>query len=102
MSEEMAGRTKCWTEENDKWWRKEYKKESNSGTIKDIITIRLHWCGRWKLTTKGKAWAIDSQCVRRGDYRTCLGINKGDKKFKLNEKRGKEWGEIVEIYRKNK
>ena len=31
-----------------------------------------------------------------------LEFNKGDKKFKLNEERGKEWGEIVEIYRKNK
>ena len=34
MSEEMAGRTKCQTIENDKWGRKEYMKESNSGTIK--------------------------------------------------------------------
>ena len=31
-----------------------------------------------------------------------LEFNKGDKKFKLNEERGKEWGEIVEIYGKNK
>ena len=46
MSEEMAGRTKCQAIENDKWGRKEYIKESNSGTIKDIINIRLHM---WKL-----------------------------------------------------
>ena len=38
----MAGRRKCRTVENDKWRRKEYIKESNSGTIKDVIQIRLH------------------------------------------------------------
>ena len=42
MSEEMAGRTKCRTTENDKWGRKEYMKEINSGIIKDMIKIRLH------------------------------------------------------------
>ena len=31
-----------------------------------------------------------------------LECNKGDKKFNLNDERGKEWEEIVEIYRKNK
>ena len=35
MSEEMAKRTNCSTMENDKWERKEYIKESNSGTIKE-------------------------------------------------------------------
>ena len=28
--------------------------------------------------------------------------NKGDKKSNLNDERGKEWGEIVEIYRARK
>ena len=46
ISEEVAGRTKFWTIENDKQGRKKYIKESNSGTIKDIIKIRLHmWRG---------------------------------------------------------
>ena len=31
-----------------------------------------------------------------------LNTNKGDKKFNLNDERGKEWGEIIEIYWKNK
>ena len=31
-----------------------------------------------------------------------LECNKGDKKFNLNDKRGKEWGKIVEIYGNNK
>ena len=31
-----------------------------------------------------------------------LECNKGYKKFNLNDERGKEWGEIVQIYRKNK
>ena len=30
-----------------------------------------------------------------------LEYNKGDKKFNLNDERGKEWGEILEIYRSN-
>ena len=29
-------------------------------------------------------------------------VTKRDKKVNLNDRRGKEWGEIVEIYRKNK
>ena len=31
-----------------------------------------------------------------------LECNKEDKKFNLNDERGKEWGEMVEIYRRNK
>ena len=31
-----------------------------------------------------------------------LECNTGDKKFNLNDERGKQWGDIVEIYRKNK
>ena len=46
MIEEMPGRTKCRTIENDKWRRKEYIKESNSRIIKDVIKIRLHM---WEL-----------------------------------------------------
>ena len=42
MSDKMAERTKCRAIENDIWERNEYIKESNSGTFKDIITIRLH------------------------------------------------------------
>ena len=51
MSEEMSnnrkvkwqtGKTKCQAIENDKLGRKEYIKQNNSGTIKDIIKIRLH------------------------------------------------------------
>ena len=42
MIKEMAGRTKCQTIENDKWRRKEYIKESNTGTIKHIIKTILH------------------------------------------------------------
>ena len=51
MSEEMSnnrklklqtGKTKCQAIENDKLGRKEYIKENKSGTIKDIIKIRLH------------------------------------------------------------
>ena len=69
--------------------RNSYIKERNvaSGTIKDIIKIRLHICGS---TTEHVLEC--NKCKR----------NKGDKKFNLNDERGREWGEIVEIYRKNK
>ena len=42
MSEEIAGRAKCQKIENDKQRRKEYIKASTSGTIKDLIQIRLN------------------------------------------------------------
>ena len=59
MSEEMAGRTKRWTTENDKWGRKEYIKESNSGTIKDIIKIRLHM---WELKDSYGRKGLGNRC----------------------------------------
>ena len=125
MSEEMAGITKCRTIENDKWGRKEQIKESRTGTIKDKIKIRLHMWEVHKLTTEGKVWTVDAQCVnqkrevkpnygRKGLGSRCpmcqseedtakdvLECNKGDKKFNLNDERAKEWAEIIEIYRKN-
>ena len=42
MSEEMAERTKWRAIENDIWGGNEHIKESNSGTFKNIIKIRLH------------------------------------------------------------
>ena len=60
-------------------------------------------------------WEVKANCERKGldnRFPMCqseedttehvLEFNKGDKKFKLNEERGKEWGEIVEIYRNDK
>ena len=103
MSEEMAERTKCLTIENDKWGRKEYIKESNSGTIKDMIKIRLHI---WELKVNYRRKGLDNRrpmCQSEEDTTEhVLKFNKGDKKFNLNDERGKEWSEIVEIYKKNK
>ena len=59
MIEEMAERTKCRTIENDKWKRKEYIKESNSGIIKDIIWIRLHM---WELKANYGRKGLDNRC----------------------------------------
>ena len=59
MIEEMAGRTKCRTIENDKWARKEYIEESNSGTIKDTVKIRLQM---WELKANNKRKVLDSGC----------------------------------------
>ena len=103
MSEEMAGRTKCWTIENDKWGIKECTKESNSGTIKDVIQIRLHM---WEVKANYRRKSLDSRCpMCQSELATTehvLKCNKGNKKFNLNDERGKELGEIVKIYRKNK
>ena len=44
MIEEMIRRGKCRTIENNKWQRQECIKESNSGTTKDAIKIKLHLC----------------------------------------------------------
>ena len=59
MNEEMAGRRKCQTIENNKWGRKEYIKESNIGTIKDIIKIRLHM---WELNPNCGKKGLDNRC----------------------------------------
>ena len=95
MREEMTGRGKCRTIENDKWGRKEYLKESNSGTIKDIIKIRLHM---WKLKPSYGKKSLDNRCpMCQSEVDTTehvLECNKRDKKFNLNDERGKEWGEI--------
>ena len=102
MSEEMAGRTKCRTIENYKWGRKEYIKESRSGTIKDKIEIRLHM---WEVKANYGMKGLDSRCPmcqsEEDTTEHVLECNKGDKKFNMNDERGKEWGEIIEIYRKN-
>ena len=103
MSKEIAGRTKCRTIENDKRRRKEYIKESNSGTIKDIIKIRLHML---ELKANYERKGLGNRCPmcqsEEDTTEHVLECNNGDKKFNLNDERGKECGEIVEIYRKNK
>ena len=58
MSEEIAGRAKCQTIENDKQRRKEYIKASTSGTIKDLIKIRLHM---WDLKADYGRKALDNR-----------------------------------------
>ena len=103
IGEEMAESTKCRTIENDKWGRKQYIKESNSEMIKDIIKIRLHM---WEFKVNYGKKGLDNRCpMCQSEVHTTkhvLECNKGDKKFNLNDERGEEWGEIVEIYRKNK
>ena len=90
MSQEIAGRTKCRAIENDKWERMEYIKESNSGTIKDIIKIRLHM---WKLKANCGRKGLDNRCLMcRSEEDTTehvLECNIGDEKFNLNDEREK-------------
>ena len=96
----MGGRKKCRTMENDKCERKRYIEVSNSGAIKVIIKIRLHM---WHLKANYGRKDLDNRCQSE-DHTTghVLECNKEDKKLNLNDERGKEWRETVEIYRKNK
>ena len=41
MTKGVVGSMKCQLVENDKWRRKEYIKETNDKTIKDVIKIKL-------------------------------------------------------------
>lgn len=72
--------------------RKEYIKKSNSGRIKDVIKVRLH-----KQELKGNYGRGSMPIVS-----VTRKWNKGDKKFNLNNEKGREWEGIIEIYRKNK
>ena len=62
MSEEMAERTKWRAIENDIWGGNEHIKESNSGTFKNIIKIRLH-ISEFKANYGRKGWTIDAHCA---------------------------------------
>ena len=83
--------------------KKGIHKKSTSGTIKDIVKIRLHM---WGLKANYGKKGLDIRCpICQSEVDTAehvLECNIGDKKFNQNDDKGKEWGEIVEIYRKNK
>ena len=86
MKEKMAGRTKCRKIENDKGGRKECIKESNSGTIKDIMKIRLHM---WEVKANHGRKDLDSRCPmcqsEEDTTKHVLKCNKGGNKFNLND-----------------
>ena len=71
--------------------------------IRSQIKIRLHM---WELKANYGRNGLDIRCPmsqsEKNTTECVLECNKGDKKFSLNDKRGEEMGEIVEIYRKNK
>ena len=104
----MAGRRKCRTVENDKWRRKEYIKESNSGTIKDVIKIRLHISKEKANYGRNGRLCLPVQqmpmCQSEEDTTEhVLECNKGDKKSNLNDERGKNvkrWQKFIERTRK--
>ena len=83
--------------------RKEYIKENNNGTIKEIMKMRLHM---WELKVNYGRQNLDNRflvCQAEADTtEDALECNKGDKKFNLNDEIGKEWREITEMYRKKK
>ena len=92
MIEKMVERTKCWAIENDKWGRREYIKESNCGTIKDTIKIRLLM---WELKANYGRKGLNNRCAmcqsEEDTTEHVLECNKGDEKCNLDDERGKEW-----------
>ena len=60
----------------------------------------------WEVKANYRRKSLDSRCpMCQSELATTehvLKCNKGNKKFNLNDERGKELGEIVKIYRKNK
>ena len=78
----------------EKWGGKEYIKESDSGTMKGVIKIRLHM---WELKGNYERKGLGSRCPvfqsEEDITEHVLECNKGDKKFNLNDETGKEWGD---------
>ena len=89
MKDKMTGRTKCRAIENDKRERKEYIKESNSGTIKDIVKITSHM---QEVKANYGRKGPDNRCPicqsEENNTDHVLRCNKGYKKFNLNDERG--------------
>ena len=60
----------------------------------------------WELKANYRRKGLNNRClISKSEVDTTehvLECNTGDKKFNLNDERGKQWGDIVEIYRKNK
>ena len=67
------------------------------------MKMRLHM---WELKANYGRQNLDNRCLmcqaEADTTEHALECNKGDKKFNLNDERGKEWREIVEMYRKKK
>ena len=55
----MTNKTKARTIIEDKWERKKYLQECDSGTIKDVIKIRLH---KWQVSSNYKRDNTDNKC----------------------------------------
>ena len=67
------------------------------------MKMRLHM---WELKANYGRQNLDNRCLmcqaEADTTEHALECNKGDKKFNLNDERGKEWREITEMYRKKK
>ena len=99
----MANKAKARTIVENKWERKKYLQESDSGTIKDVIKIRLHM---WQVNCNYKRDKTDTKCPRcKKSENTTEHVLECEnaKKFTFSKEHSKgEWEEITEIYRKNK
>ena len=89
--------------ENVTWERKEYIKESDNRTLKDVIKIRLRM---QELKANYGRKGLRNRCPmcqsEKDTTEHVLECNKGDKKFNLKDQRGKEGAEILEVHRKKK
>ena len=87
----------------DKWKRKKYLQECDSGTIKEMIKIRLHM---WQVNCNNERDNSETKCplYKKSEDITqhVLECEKA-KKFTLSKENSKgQWEEITEIYRKKK
>ena len=99
--QEMTNKAKAKAIVEDKWKRKKYLQEYDSGTIKEMIKIRLHM---WQVNCNNKRDNSDTKCpfYKKSEDITehVLECEKA-KKFTLSKENSKgQWEEITEIYRK--
>ena len=97
----MVNKTKARTIVENKWERKKYLQEYDSGTIKDAIKI----IRMWQVNCNYKSDKTDTKCpwCKKSENTTEHVLEcENAKKFTFSKEHSKrEWEEITEIYRKN-
>ena len=99
----MTNKAKARAIVEDKWKRKKYLQECDSGTIKKMIKIRLHM---WQVNCNKKRDNSETKCPlckKSEDITQHVLEYEKAKKFTLSKENSKgQWEEITEIYREKK
>ena len=103
MKEDMQEKTKYRTIQNDKWERKQYIKQCEGNTIKDVMKIRLHMRNTKCSYKRNESDTTCSLCRTEEDttehIMVCQG---GSNTYNLLTENEKDWKKIVAIYKNNK